>query len=230
MSESMPIRLRSVRRIVLMAALAAVVPVSAFASADEAPSRIEVSVSQGKCGVAETRIVCELETSWSGVAGAEYYELSVTRADGSVQDFGRVEGTGEGGSASLRVPYVGSGTYSVTVSAYGAPRDEEDSGSKDPELLDRQSSPSGHSDDAGDRGENVAAGSGSGGGEVEAPDRERSSNGPREIGGEAPVGDSAERAPEGERAAPVTVPECEAPEAAPEQESAGPTADCTPDA
>jgi hypothetical protein len=94
-----------------------------------------VIASLGGCGVAGEGIVCQIDVSFSGVEGADYYTASVTRADGSVQDLGTV-GSGEGGgSASVSVPYVGAGNYSVTVSAWGSADDEEK-----PELLDREKS------------------------------------------------------------------------------------------
>ncbi len=58
----------------------------------------------------------------------------MTRADGSVVDFGDV---GAGGS-SFWVPYVGNGTYTVTVSAYGTPP-----GSESAKVVARESSATG---------------------------------------------------------------------------------------
>jgi hypothetical protein len=127
----------ALRRVLLVAAIAAlaVVPLRAFGVVGAgAPSGLSVSASLGGCGVAGEGIVCQIDVSFGGVEGADHYTASVTRADGSVQDLGTV-GSGEGGgSASVSVPYVGAGNYSVTVSAWGDP-DEE--GGK-PELLDRE--------------------------------------------------------------------------------------------
>ena len=127
-----------IRRVLLVAAIAAlaVVPLRAFGVVGaEAPSALSVSASLGGCGVAGEGIVCQIDVSFTGVEGADYYTASVTRADGSVQDLGTV-GSGEGGgSASVSVPYVGAGNYGVTVSAWGSPDDDE--GDK-PELLDRE--------------------------------------------------------------------------------------------
>ncbi len=112
-----------VKRIVLVAAIAAlaVVPLRAFGVVGGDPSGLAVSASLGGCSVAGNGIVCEIQASFGGVEDADYYTASVTRADGSVQDVGQV-GSGEGGgSASILVPYVGAGNYSVTVTAYGTP-------------------------------------------------------------------------------------------------------------
>ena len=63
--------------------------------------------------------------------------MSVTSPNGSVVDQGETSGQG----SSVWVPYVGPGTYSVTVTAYGTPPGEEDDG--DPEVIARESSLSG---------------------------------------------------------------------------------------
>lgn len=126
------------RRVLLVVAIAAIalVPLRAFGvvgGGTSAPSGLSVSAGLGSCGVAGDGIVCQIQVSFSGVEDADHYTASVTLADGSVQDIGTV-GSGEGGgSASVFVPYVGSGTYSVSVSAWGSPDDEGD-----PELLDRE--------------------------------------------------------------------------------------------
>lgn len=115
------------RRAFLYAALALAVPLPALAlSGDDGGSgteqvSISVSASLDGCGTAADTIVCKIDASWSDVPGAERYTASVTRADGSVVDFGEV---GAGGS-SFWVPYVGNGSYTVTVSAYGTPPGEE---------------------------------------------------------------------------------------------------------
>ncbi len=130
----------NVRRIITLAALAVVVPVSAFAltggGSTTAPAGLSVSASLGSCGVAEEQIYCAIDVAFTGVPGAEYYTASVTRADGSVQDFGQVAQGESGGGTSLWVPYVGAGTYTVRVAAYGTPPGEDDGR---PELLDEGS-------------------------------------------------------------------------------------------
>jgi hypothetical protein len=121
------------RRAVLLALLALAVPLPALALTggedDAAPVAIvdlSVSASLDGCGTSASTIVCKIDASWNGVPGAERYTASVTRADGSVADYGDVGA----GSASFWVPYVGNGTYSVQVSAYGTPP-----GSDEPEVI-----------------------------------------------------------------------------------------------
>jgi hypothetical protein len=80
-----------------------------------APAGLSAQASLDDCGVYESQIVCMIDTSFSQVEGADYYTASVSRPDGSVADFGAVSP----GGTSLWVPYVGNGTYTVVVSAYG---------------------------------------------------------------------------------------------------------------
>jgi hypothetical protein len=119
------------RRAFLFAGLALAIPVPAVAlTSGEGESELSVEASLARCGVNGPQIVCEIETSFGSVDGAEYYTASVAGPDGGVTDFGRIAGAG-GGGTSLWVPYVGNGTYSVTVTAWG------DAESGDPEVLDR---------------------------------------------------------------------------------------------
>ena len=137
------------RRLLLLIALAAIaiVPLRAFGVVGgESAGGLSVSASLGGCGVAGDGIVCEIEASFNGVEGADYYTASVTRADGSVQDVGSVGGGEGGGSASIYVPYVGAGVYSVTVSAWGTP-DEGVDGER--ELLDRTKADANRDKDSG---------------------------------------------------------------------------------
>jgi hypothetical protein len=129
------------RRVFVYAALALAVPLPAFAltsgDAAPAPAALSVSVSLDQCGLIETEVVCKLDASYGEIPGATSYTASVTRADGSVVDYGVVGG----GATSLWVPYVGAGTYSVRIAAYGDPAQP---GGR-PELLSRdQSSTEGH--------------------------------------------------------------------------------------
>ena len=107
-------------RTVLYVLLALAVPTGAFALTEggattaEAPS-LSVAASLDTCGTAADSIVCKIDASWNDVPGADRYTASVARADGSVVDYGDVGA----GSTSFWVPYVGNGTYTVTVSAYG---------------------------------------------------------------------------------------------------------------
>lgn len=119
-------------RIIALSLLALGVPAFAFGG-EQAPSggSLSVSASLGGCGLANAAIVCRIDASWSAFEGADYYAVSVTRADGSVVDVGQGAGT----SRSIFVPYVGPGTYSVQVSAWGTPPGEEE-----PEVLAREKS------------------------------------------------------------------------------------------
>jgi hypothetical protein len=83
----------------------------------QTPVALSVSTSLDSCGLAGTDVVCKLDVSFNSVNGASSYSATVTRADGSVVDYGAI---GAGG-ASLFVPYVGPGSYSVRVTAYGTP-------------------------------------------------------------------------------------------------------------
>jgi hypothetical protein len=110
----------------VLALLALAVPAFALGSADQGsvglpgPASLSVSTSLGGCGLAGSDVVCELDVSFEPVSGASGYTATVTRADGSVLDYGSV---GAGGT-SLYVTYVGPGTYSVRITAYGSPPSE----------------------------------------------------------------------------------------------------------
>jgi hypothetical protein len=137
-------------RIAGLAMLALAVPPLAFGGEEEpaAPAALSVSASLGGCGLANAAVVCEIDTSWSALEGAEYYTVSVTRPDGSVADAGEVSGNG----TSVFVPYVGPGTYSVEVAAWGTPP-----GAEQPEVLVREKA--------------LSTGSNAGGGARQEPDR-----------------------------------------------------------
>ena len=117
------------RRALVLAALALAVPLPALALTGGSGSGLAVSASLQGCGVASGSIVCGIDASFSGVPDARYITASVTAPDGSVTDFGTVA-RGASGSATLWVPYTGSGTYSVSASAWGI----DDSG--DPEVIE----------------------------------------------------------------------------------------------
>lgn len=128
------------RRALLYALLALAVPLPALAltgHADPVPAanaNLSVAASLDSCGTAADTIVCKLDASWNEIPGATRYTASVTRADGSVVDFGDVGG----GSSSFWVPYAGNGAYTVSVSVYGTPP-----GSDRPEVVARGSSSAG---------------------------------------------------------------------------------------
>lgn len=109
---------------VLLVCLALVVPIQAGAF-DGRGGGLSVSASLGQCGVSGSDVVCRIDVSWSGVEHATRYDATVTLADGSVQDLGTVGGGG-GGSTAAWVPYAGSGTYTVSVTAWGSDPDGKD--------------------------------------------------------------------------------------------------------
>jgi hypothetical protein len=109
---------------VLFTLLALAAPLPAFALNADAPLKnvvpatLNVSTTVGNCGLGGgSDIVCELNVSFNTLPGASSYTATVTRADGSVVDYGAVGA----GQASLFVPYVGPGSYSVRITAYGTP-------------------------------------------------------------------------------------------------------------
>src|SRR5919106_1169295 len=135
------------RKAIVCAVLALAVPLPAYALTSggaEEPAALSVSASLDSCGIAQTQVVCVIDVSVEPLPDARRYRASVTRADGSVIDYGSI---GAGG-ASLPVTYVGAGTYGVRVSAYGH-RDP----SGEPVLLDTAVSGAEPVDESGDRDE-----------------------------------------------------------------------------
>jgi hypothetical protein len=118
------------RRIMSLALIALVVPFPALAldgggaEKSSGPQSLSVSASLAGCGLAGSQIMCQINAGWNSLEGAENYTVSVTSADGSVMDLGTVTGRG----TSAWVPYAGSGTYTVSVTAWGTPPGEEDDG------------------------------------------------------------------------------------------------------
>ena len=139
------------RRALLYAALALAVPLPALAitahgggdAGQPAPVDLQVSASLDSCGTAADTIVCKIDASWNSVPGATRYTANVTRADGTVVDFGDIGGTSE----SFWVPYAGNGTYTVSVSAYGTPP-----GADEEELVARDRADTGGSSHRSDAG------------------------------------------------------------------------------
>lgn len=111
-------------RIIGLTLLALAVPPFALGGeeAPAGPQALQVSASLGGCGIADAAIVCSIDTSWNSIEGAEEYAVSVTRPDGSVVDLGQSGGT----ARTLFIPYVGSGNYSIQVTAWGTPPGEEE--------------------------------------------------------------------------------------------------------
>jgi hypothetical protein len=130
------------KRTLGLALIALAVPIPALAldgdgAGGSGSPGLSVTASLDSCGLADTQVMCKINAGWNSLEGADSYSVSVTSADGSVIDMG--ETTGQG--TSVWVPYAGSGTYSVSVTAYGTPPGEEDDGK--PEVLDRSTSTSG---------------------------------------------------------------------------------------
>jgi len=114
------------RRVLLLTAFALSVPVPAFAlsghepvgtDAAPEPATLAVSVTLDRCGIVGAEVLCKLDVTYDSVAGASSHTATVTRADGSVIDYGAIAP----GATSLWVGYAGDGSYAVEVSAYGEP-------------------------------------------------------------------------------------------------------------
>ena len=85
------------RRALLLTLLALAAPLPAFAISDQAlkpvsaepgPAALSVSASLDSCGVLSNEVVCKIDVSFNPLANADSYSASVTRADGSVIDYG----------------------------------------------------------------------------------------------------------------------------------------------
>jgi hypothetical protein len=77
--------------------------------------QLQAQASLDSCGKMGDTTICKFDASYHDVEGAQYYTASVTRPDGSVVDEGTVSAAG----ASFWVAYVGNGTYTVRISAWG---------------------------------------------------------------------------------------------------------------
>jgi len=116
---------RHCRRAIGLAALALVLmlPLPANAGTKPAPERVPpallmVSASLNSCDASGAQVQCKFSLSFESIPGASTYAASVTSADGSVTDLGNVAA----GGGAVSVPYVGNGTYSFRISAYGTSR------------------------------------------------------------------------------------------------------------
>jgi collagen type VII alpha len=109
------------KRLLLYILLALAVPVPAFAlelgNSDPGAGSLDAQASLDSCGLFENQIVCKIDASYNEVSGATSYTGSVTAPNGAVSDYGAV---GAGGT-SFWVPYVGNGTYTVEIEAWGTP-------------------------------------------------------------------------------------------------------------
>jgi hypothetical protein len=125
---------------------ALVLPLPAFALTGEdgagqvetGPAGLAVSSSLGSCGVIDTGVSCQINVSFNSLPNATSYTATITSPDGSVTDLGGVSPSG----TSAWVPYVGAGTYSVAVTAYGTPLDAtEDDPDGKPHVIATGNSP-----------------------------------------------------------------------------------------
>jgi hypothetical protein len=107
------------KRLLLYVALALAVPVPALAVglASSGGGSLDTQASLDSCGLLDQQIICKIDVAYNTVDGADSYTASVTAPTGAVSDFGDV---GAGGT-SVWVPYVGDGTYTVQVQAWGTP-------------------------------------------------------------------------------------------------------------
>ncbi|UJA18738.1 hypothetical protein HJD18_12655 [Thermoleophilia bacterium SCSIO 60948] len=161
------------RRVLALACLAVLAPFPALAvDGEDAVASIDVNASLRGCGLMNSQIVCTIDASWSEVEGADRYTAAVVAPDGTVTDAGEA---GAGGT-SIWVPYVGDGTYSVRVSAYGDPDEDGET------QRVASGSSTGTTGPAGVRGGTGGAGSGV----VEAPSDEAQPADPAEPGAEQP--------------------------------------------
>jgi hypothetical protein len=76
-------------------------------------------------------IACQVNLSFNSLPNATSYAATITSPDGSVTDLGGVSPSG----ASAWIPYVGAGTYSVQVTAYGTPLDGTEDGDGKPDVI-----------------------------------------------------------------------------------------------
>lgn len=168
----------------LLACLALAVPIQAGALPAGKGGGLGVSASLGECGVSGTGVVCRIDASWSGVEDATRYTAAVTLADGSARSIGTVGGGAGGGSTSIWVPYVGSGVYTVSVTAWGSDEEGKDEklededaaaeierGEPEPEPEDGADEAEAKDDESQNEQETPEPDQGSGGGPDEKPDQ-----------------------------------------------------------
>lgn len=104
-------RWRLKRPVLLLAVAAVAVSIPAGTASG---GSIAVEASVGGCKSGTGGVVCNVNASFTGVAGADYYTASVTGPDGGRQDLGTVPA----GSASLWPRYTADGVYTVTITAW----------------------------------------------------------------------------------------------------------------
>lgn len=113
---------RSALLVACVAALALSIPTGTASGG----GNISVEASLGGCEPAGNTYRCQINASFTGVSGSEYYTASVTGPDGRTQGFGTVPA----GSASVWATYTGDGTYTITITAWdGGKRVKRDTAS-----------------------------------------------------------------------------------------------------
>lgn len=116
--------LLGMRRILVLSLLALAVPLQAVAGGGSGGEGLSVSASLDHCGVSASGVVCKIDASWGSIDGADRYTATVTTPGGGEHNLGTVGG--DAGSTSAWVPFAGNGTYTVTVTAWGADENGRD--------------------------------------------------------------------------------------------------------
>src|SRR5690606_27742692 len=88
------------RRAILLTLLALLAPLPAVAVGGGGPQSLSVSAALGGCGLIDNSVACRVDVSWSALAKADSYSVSVTAPGGSV--VGSAETSGA--STSLWIP------------------------------------------------------------------------------------------------------------------------------
>ena len=192
------------RRLALYVLLALCLPLPAHAltRGSEEPAALAVEATLDHCGLLDTQVVCIIDVAYSTLPEATGYKASVTRADGSVVDYGDVPA----GGTSLWVAYAGSGTYSVQISAYGEPStpggrppllDEDESGTG-AGRVEADVDPAENRDRRDPRG-TARSDQGDGTGETQAPSCEQPDSEEEQVDDSASEDEAAEPEEEGEQ-------------------------------
>ena len=105
---------RTLATIAVMATLAGAMMVGLAASPG---SGLVVSASLAGC----EGTMCSIDVSFGAIAGADNYTASIAGPDGAVVGGGAISP----GGGSLTVAYVGPGMYTVTISAWAGPPEDE---------------------------------------------------------------------------------------------------------
>lgn len=193
----------TLRRAVLFAALALVAPLPAFAL-DGGAAGLGVKTNLNECGVQQTGIVCSVAVTFNRLPNGTHYTARVVKADGSVQDFGRIAEGSDGGrvTVDLSFAYAGSGGYTVSVAAWGRPGEEEEKIAEEeaPEEDPSQEKTPADETSGGEEGKTEQGGQEGDGGAEEAPaaPEEPGQSASGETEATCPPADEGAEAPTGE--------------------------------